>query len=490
MVSTFSSLEVASRALSAQQAAIQTTGNNIANANTDGYSRERVNLETTTPYPSPGFMAPTSGGQIGTGVQAGSVQRIRSSYADLQVRNQSTQNGYWSTKSDALSKVESVMNEPSDQGLSTVIDNFWQSLQDLSDNPNNDGARSVVVQQGKSVADTFNYLNKSLTQINGDLKTQINTSVDQINSLADQINNLNKQIAQVEPNGYLPNELYDKRDSLVDQLSTLANVKVSTVSSGGNSPSNATGKYTVQLVDQSGNAYTLVDGSTLNTNKLNVSYDQNEAVTGMTIDGKTVPNQAIGGKLQGTIDSYSKDIPNMLHKLDDMAYSFATAFNNQNKAGTDQNGNPGSNFFSVQVANNQPPDGASATISVDSNMTTSGIAAAGQNQPSGDNSNALNLAKVVEGSPITFNDGTHTELKKYYQDIIGNMGVDAQQANRMSDNTATLKTSAENQRSSVSGVSIDEEMTNLIQYQHAYNASAKVMSTISTMLDTLINTIR
>lgn len=227
MRSTFSGLEIAKRGMFTQQSALNTTGHNIANANTPGYTRQRVNFEQTEPYPNASINRPHIPGQTGTGVQAGTIERVRDSFLDTQFRYENNKSGYWDSRADALLKMEEIMNEPSETGLSKSFDRFWQSMQDLALNPTNAGARSVVRERGKAVAETFHYLSTSLKAVQGELKSELEVSVKEINSLANQINSINKQISEIEPHGYLANDLYDERDRLLDQLSGLSNVKIS-----------------------------------------------------------------------------------------------------------------------------------------------------------------------------------------------------------------------------------------------------------------------
>src|SRR5690625_5211438 len=225
-MSTFQGLEMAKRALFAQQGALYTTGHNISNVNTEGYSRQRVNFKTTSPFPTPSRIQPHIKGQIGTGVEIGIVDRIRNKFLDMQYRSENSRMGYWETRSEALSRMEELLNEPTENGLNKTMDRFWQSLQDLADNPENDGARSVVAQRGLAVAETFNHLHRSLTSIQKDLKEEIVQSVDDVNGLLNDINEINKQIRKIEPHGMLANDLYDERDRLLDQLSEYVNIKV------------------------------------------------------------------------------------------------------------------------------------------------------------------------------------------------------------------------------------------------------------------------
>ncbi len=485
MSSIFGSLQNVNKALQAQQAAIQTTGHNIANANTDGYSRQRVNLTPSMPFPSPGWNAPSIPGQMGTGVDAGSVQRIRDDFTDLMVRHETNQNGYYSAKSDALSQMEDVMNEPSDQGLSTVMDQFWQSLQDFAASPDNAGAKSVVRQRGQAVADTFNYLSTSLGNISDDLKQQVDVNVTQVNSLANRINELNKEIAKIEPNGYTANDLYDQRDTMVDQLSALTNVKVTAVPSGGNAKPEAVGKYTIELLDKSGQSIgTLVDGTALTTSPLSVKYGgtAGKPTVDFALGGTAIPNGKMFGKLQGLADSYTQDFPDMQSKLDNMAQALANEMNTVHKQS-------GANMDFFTGVNATDSTGAAKSIQVNQQIMDdiSNLHGGAVGGAAGDHSIAQKMADVVGNNSLTFEDGSTGTLKSYLQGAIGDMGVNSQAAQRLADNTATLKGTAENRKASISGVSIDEEMTNLVQYQHAYGAAARMVSVINDMLDTIVN---
>src|SRR5690606_19149738 len=152
MASTFGGLEIAKRALFTQQSAIYTTSHNISNANTPGYSRQRVNMQTVSPFPAASRNRPEIPGQLGQGVEAGTVQRIRDSFVDMQFRTENTKLGYWEARANALSQMEQILNEPSDTGLSAVLNQFWEALNILSVNPEDTGARAVVQQRGQAVA--------------------------------------------------------------------------------------------------------------------------------------------------------------------------------------------------------------------------------------------------------------------------------------------------------------------------------------------------
>lgn len=513
MGSTFNGLEVAKRAMYAQQSALYTTGHNISNANTPGYSRQRVNFEQTAPYPPASRNRPEIPGQVGSGVEAGTIERVRESFLDAQYRGENTKAGYWSTKAEALQKMEEIMNEPSENGLSKTMDEFWQSLQDLSTNPKDEGARAVVRQRGAAVAETFNYLSDSLKDIQTDFQNQLNVTSKDITSLAKQIKELNDQIGEVEPHGYLPNDLYDKRDKLVDELSELVDIKVTTVETSNSSLEIADGKYTIEVI---GASEPLVDAEANTYRKLDVAYESSEEgpITKISMLDPETDNEtstitggsleAVGsGKLKGLMESYGYKVsgeekgiyPNMLNELDKLAYGFAESFNKVHKDGLSLNEMVKSggtytlneqeiNFFTETTDSK----GYAGTMSLSSDIKNdlSNIAAElkdGDPTPGGGD-NALELADAGETISI---DGNATNFKSYYEGMIGEMAVESQEARRLEGNSETLKRSVEERRQSVSGVSLDEEMSNMIKYQHAYNAAARNLTTIDEMLDKIIN---
>ncbi|WP_102707517.1 flagellar hook-associated protein FlgK [Terribacillus saccharophilus] len=498
MGSTFQGLEIARSALFAQQTALYTTSNNIANANTEGYTRQRVNFEQISPYPAAGRNRPEVVGQQGTGVQAGSIERIRNSYLDAQYRSQTGTAAYWSMKSEALNRMEGVINEPSDTGLSAVLDDFWSSLQDLSSTPEESGARSVALQKGQAVAETFNYISDSLTNVRGDLRDQIdNVSVKSINSYMNQINELNKQIAEMEPHGMVTNDLYDKRDVLIDELSSMVNIKVEYQESGGHAPTAAQGIAKITLVDDQGAAQAvLVDPDSKTYQPLSIQYGQDEngmeAVESITFGDTeiSVENFTSKGELKGLIDSYGYledgavkgTYPEMMKNLDKMAFSFAQAMNAVQQTGYTKDGTvSGIDFFDAGGSEY----GAAAKISLSAAIEGKpDLIAASADGTSGNGENAKKLSEAMR-SPLA---GLgNTSVSSFYEGMIGTLGVNAQEAKRQATNSTSLVDQADLQRQSVSSVSLDEEMTNMIKFQHAYNAAARSMTAVDEMLDTIIN---
>ncbi|MGM8212551.1 flagellar hook-associated protein FlgK [Virgibacillus sp. W0430] len=515
-MSTFHGLEMARQALFAQRSALYTTGHNISNVNTEGYSRQRINFQTASPYPPAASRTQSHHpGQMGTGVDIGSVQRIRNQFLDFQYRAENGKMGYWNEKAEALSRMEELLNEPSESGLAKTMDEFWQSLQDLAVNPDNSGARSVVVNRGLAVAESFNHISKSLHSIRTDLHNQISVMVNNdpndndkkstINSLLKQIDEINEQVQKIEPHGYLPNDLYDKRDLLIDELSQIVNIQVEYHESSDSSLKIADGLVAIKLVDSSGQP--LKAGGN-DVYAIEIDADNNRTVNEFNIEFSTVsgslkevtavqvgntqlnlPLQTIGA-LQGLIEAYGSeengtvigDYPTMLGELDTIAKQLADAFNAQHQSGRDNNGQPGVSFFTFD--NNGIGSASQITINTTLINDPNLVAAGAANMGSRNGDNALALAKVFDEK---INALDNASIRDYYASVIGKMGVQAREANRMTGNTEILLGQVERERLSTSAVSLDEEMSNMIKFQHAYNAAARSMTAVDELLDRIIN---
>ncbi|MED4780385.1 flagellar hook-associated protein FlgK [Brevibacillus choshinensis] len=485
MRSTFHGIEVSKRGLFAQQSALNTTGHNIANANTEGYSRQRVNMETTTGLPYVGMFASIEPGILGTGVQADSIQRLREEFLDIQYRNEFKRQGYWDARTETLEKVEGIMNEPSDTGLQKVMDQMWQAWQDLAKDPTDTSARAVVRERSKAVADTFNTTYKHLQEVRTDLDNVVNVKAMEINSLGQQIASLNNQISNIVPHGYQPNDLYDQRDVLVDKLSKLVDIKATQSTNG--------------MVNVTIEGRDFVTGITAQP----FAAVQNP-LTGMSDltlgGGAFVPTS---GYMAGTLESRDQIVPNILKRLDVLAVNLTKEINDIHRTGVSladiNNGTAqGLSFFvdsSTLTANGDYPKGA-ATIAINPEITKSldAIAAAkpeAGSTPVGNNETALAIASV-KFKTLAAGTGPNdlaesSTLDNYYRYTISQLGVDAQEATRNQANSEMLVGTVDNQRQSVSGVSIDDEMAEMVKYQHAYSASARVMTSMDEILDKVIN---
>lgn len=501
MRSTFMGLETSKRGMFTQQTALYTTGHNISNANTLGYSRQRVNLQPTLPYPGIGLNAPKVPGFIGTGVEEQSIQRIRDQFIDRQYRQESNALGYWESRANTIAQMEDVMSEPSEFGLNASLDFFWNSLEDLNANPENAGTRRVVIQRGISVAESFNYISTQLTAIQGNLKNEIDVSTKDINSILKQIAAINENIQKIEPNGYMPNDLYDDRDMLLDELSKYFPIEISYHKTGGNALAIAEGTVTVSIKTKTG-SIKVVEGKEATQLEHNIPVGVNlDPFDKFTFNGiPASPGDKLEftdinsneGKMASLIKSYGYltggvgpivgDYPKMLGEIDTMANAFLTEFNRLHSEGytleDKTNGTPSTNgqlFFEGTGAHDIK---VRSDIINDENL----VAASTFINQEGNGLNANRLAKV-KSTPL-LNGAT---IQTFYESLIGKLGVDGEQANRLEKTTATKQLTIENNRASVSSVSLDEEMTNMIMFQQAYNASARMITVVDETLDKIIN---
>ncbi|WP_042355973.1 flagellar hook-associated protein FlgK [Bacillus rubiinfantis] len=489
MTSTFHGLEVGKRALYAQQAALSTTGHNIANANTVGYTRQRANMQATNPISIPGM----SSYQLGTGVDVNKIERLRENYLDVQYRTENKNVGYWEAKSDTLGKIEELMNEPSDNGLAYVMNEFFAGWEELAKDPDSAASRSVVRQKGIAVAETFNYMSNSLEQMQTDLKLAINTKQNEVNSIATQISGLNDQISRLVANNYEPNDLYDQRDLLLDQLSKIIPITVTNSSNG--------------MIDITVAGQDLVKGKQGNELEVLFGTDNgSDCVTDIKINNQSVEIQALqSGELLGRMESFgiqtltsdglkvTGTIPDMKQKLDALAKAFMDEVNNTHSQGYYMKNNAGTiemvsaediPFFTGTTAKDMAVSteimGSLDMIAAAAKEGTSGGTSSGNGQ------NAQNIADLQAKGTVTIN-GTTSTLNDFYSNMIGQLGIDSQEAERMQENSEVIIQQVDNRRQSISGVSLDEEMANMIKFQQAYNAAARIVTTLDQCLDKVIN---
>ncbi|MBP1931501.1 flagellar hook-associated protein FlgK [Ammoniphilus resinae] len=478
MASTFHGLEVGKRSLYAQQSALSTTGHNIANANTKGYTRQRVELVASRALSYPGMNNDRSPRQLGTGVDTTEITRIREGFLDDQIRGENQSLGYWQTTSDIYSKIEEVLNEPSDTGLQKLMDQFWQGWQDLAKNPESSAARAVVRERGVAVADAYGQMATSLNQLETDLSTIMEAKINQVNSIANQIRDLNGQIERLVPHGYTPNDLYDQRDVLIDELSKLVDVKVQPGDNG--------------IVNITAGGQTLVAGTTAQQ----VAYDPN----GGKLNLGAGELKLVSGELLALKEGMEDILPSIRGQLNVHATTLANEMNAIHQGGLnleDIQANPPRNtpanilFFVDKDDPTMPPQDASRMI-VNPLISESldRIAAAKPSDdgvPSvGDGSNAQAIASL-KTKTIADIGGQSSTIDDFYRSTIAGLGIRSQEAGRMADNSEVLVNQIESRRQSVSGVSLDEEMTNMIKFQQAYNAAARFVTAIDETIDKVVN---
>ncbi len=482
MRSTFGSFNIATSGLFASQRSLDVTSHNISNANTEGYSRQKALQRASTP-----IYGGTSG-VIGTGTETYDIIRMRSNYLDQKYWGQNKSYHEWTVKQDHLEQIESIFNEPSETGIRIVMDEFFTALEELSKKSGDDTCRVAVVEKGNMLATTINRNGQEIINAIRDANFAVKSKVSQVNSLAEQIANLNKHIFNFELGGNKANDLRDQRNVLLDQLSSIVNITVS------------------EMPGPNGNNYMdiKIGGITLinhiNYNKL-TTQDRDGSISGITnlkisdVVWDGVQNQEVkieGGELKGLLEVRDGDgvgfnyrgLPYYLKRLNEFASGFATSFNSQHAQGTDYEGDQGGNFFYEPA---YPDVVNSINFKVNSNIISNPnkIAASTTNNGESNNEN-VKLLIALRNSKSMFPSITGTP-DDYVKSILSTLAVDSSQAQRMAANAQSLVDQTYNSRLSESGVSLDEEMANMVMFQQAYNASARMITTLDKILDTTVN---
>lgn len=467
MRSTFFGLNIGYKGLQAQQRALDVTSHNVANANTQGYTRQDVILETSPPIK-------VLEGYVGTGVDVAEFRRMRDQFIDIQIRTENKALGEWEVKSNILGKLEVIINEPSDSSLRNVLDDYWESWQKLSKNPESVAVRATVMQSGLTLAESFNHLDRQFTDLQEDINRGISIKVDEINSLARQLRDLNVQVVKAESSGNKANDLRDKRDLLLEQLAKVVDVGV--------------------VEDQLGAVNVTIGGRSLVArgyiNEIKFTYNENNPLEAKMEWFNSLTQEVQGdvgiasGELKGYLHMRDVVVTNIQGKISDMAKSVAEQVNNLHHQGYGLDDNPGIDFF---VKSDAGKPFMAGNIEVNQLLVDDvNLLAAGKTQPvlAGDGENALDIAQLSD--KLVMNGGKAT-LGDFYRSTVAQLGVDALEAERMMVNQSLLTDQLINKRAEVSGVSLDEEMTNMIKFQHAYSASARVINIMDEMLDLIVN---
>lgn len=460
MRATFFGLEMARMALQAHQRATDVAGHNIANANTRGYSRQVLQLSANAPYTLPDLTRPNQVGQVGTGVSMMAIQRVRDEFLDLQARNELGRLGRWEARRDALEQVEVIFLEPSDVGLRSVLDRFWGAFQDLAANPESTAVRTAVLNAGRALAESVSHVHAQLSALRENLNSSIITRTAEVNRLAVEIASINRQVQAAVAAGDQPNDLYDRRGVLLEELARFVDAQA---------VPDASGAVSVVV-----GGVPLVDGTRAHGLEA-VPNPANANLADLVWTSTGTPAQIRQGGLAGLLELRDQVLPSYLAGLEAITGAVVTEVNALHRAGFGLDGSTGLDFFD--------PASTAATLRLDPALASAPekVAASASGAP-GDGSNALviadlRLAAVLAGGTID----------DYYRGLVGGLGVQTQEAARLADTTEALLLQIDQRRGAVSGVSLDEEMAGLIRSQHAYNAAAKLIAVLNQMLDTVIN---
>ncbi|WP_409421750.1 flagellar hook-associated protein FlgK [Pseudaeromonas sp. ZJS20] len=429
-------ISTAASGLSATQVVLNTISNNVANSETDGYSRRTVVLTS----------------QASGGVSASSLERQTSFFLQQQTWGSTSEVGYYTSYSDYSSYLEQLMSSDS-LDITSSLSAFYSALESASSSPDDEALRTAVLTAAQTLATTFNALSGYLDDIAQDVNSQIDSTVTQVNDLSAQIADLNQQIVSLQSQGLDTSALEDSRDAAIDSLSELVEFDVL---------AQADGSYSLTLPQ----GQTLVSGS----NAATLSWDSSSGLS-LTFGKQTTSiSEEMSGSLGGLFAFVNEVLEPTQSQLDSIAVAVAEALNDAQADGYDLDGDSGAALFSWD---SQDPAG---TLSVSSGFTTDDLAFAGSSTTgSGDNDNLLAMLELSE------------DQQSDYTALVTWLGQVSSQASNALSTSTTLQSSLSDSLDSISGVNLDEEAANLVVYQNIYSANAKVLSAADELFDTVLN---
>lgn len=452
---------IGSSGLLAFQHALSVTAHNMSNVSTKGYSKQEAVLSEALPING-------RPGQIGTGVQVVAVQRNVDVFINNQLLASRQELGKHDASNSALSDIERLFGDSKDQSLGTDLNNLFNAFEDVATDPSNVTARSVLLSEAQTLADRFNQADGTLTSQRQSLDQEIGQTITTINNLAQQVADLNDKISQAELSGQRANDLRDQRQRIIHDIGEQINVTAL---------EEATGQVTLFV----GRGQVLVDKNVThqltgvanagNSGLLDVAY---QITASVSVD---VTSVITSGRLKGLLDARDVTIPDVRAQLDTLASSLVTEVNIQHRLGVGLDGSTGLNFFvSTGVTARTIAVGLTDGRQVAASDTAAGLP--------GNNVNALALANLQHKSITALG---NTTLNGYYQTTASGVGADAQQASQDLTAQETLQTELEAHWSEVSGVSLDEELVNMMTYQRAFEASSRIVVMADELMQAILN---
>lgn len=449
-MTSMSGLNTALTGMRAARTAMDTAGHNVANAHTDGYTRQRVDLTANPPMESPA-------GPVGTGVSVVDIARLRDGFLDERVRSTGAAAGHATSHAGVLERAEQVTGEP-DDGLSEALAALWDSFDDLASDPAELAHREQVLGAVDAVARRFQSISADLDHLRGDTRHQLTEQVAQVNDRAAELAAVNADIAKAG-GARPPADLLDRRDQIVDELSEMVGARVAATDDG---------SFRVTV-----GGLSLVDGT--RTNALRVDGDQVRHASGQPAPAS--------GEIGGLQQALQTSLPDLASDLDQLAATFADALNGQHEQGYDLDGQQGEALVGYDAA----APAASLTLGVDDPRH---VAAAKEADRPHDPRNAQALAELREravdedGNAV---DAGGASVDERLRGVLGGLASKLSSARATAEGQTALHRSADEARRSEHGVSIDEEMVSLVAHQRAFEAAARVTTAVDQALDTLIN---
>jgi flagellar hook-associated protein 1 FlgK len=474
-------LNIAKGALQANSQATEVVSHNIANVNTPGYSRQAAVLEAEAPAEQ-GLI------KLGLGVRVASVVQAFDRYTTQTINQNTSSLSAYDAKASVLSYVEQLFNEAAGTSLGQAMDEFWTAWQDVANNPGGDPERTALLEKADQLSDLFNFLSQELTQLGQNLNTNLSYALPEVNTLTGRIADLNGKILAAEASQTTANDLRDERNTLLEKLSAYMGI--------------------TSLEDESGEVTVLTSQGILlvsGTQSMQLSQSGNSIYwNGIESD---VSNRLVGGKIGGWLDLRDEILPQYRANLDELAGTLISNVNTLHAAGYTLDGATGMDFFtdfltSPEVPNASDYQGAAAYISVSSDVRGNprNIAAGGQNAGPGDNEKALEILALQTDATVQVRKWTYADrgntvssslqtepLNDYYQILVGEIAILTDDSNQNRDFTQTMLDRLGEIRDSVSGVNMDEELTDLMKFQRSYEAAAKLVSVADEMLQNILD---
>jgi flagellar hook-associated protein FlgK len=448
-VSDFNGLRIALSSLYAQRKALQVTGQNIANVNTEGYSRQRVEMIADSGPVTPAGESRYAG--PGMGVLTGDTTRLRDQFLELRGYQEHAVDSGLKESQSVLSRIELAFDEPSDDGLSKLISGFLAGFDDVANNPDDVGARAQLVEQGKTLAAGFSQLDSALATQRDSAITELSSVVAEVNTSAARLAELNQNITSALNNGFSPNELMDQRDQLIATMAEQVGVTVRPGDAG--------------QLDVFVGGTAIVRGTRFSPLKVEVGTDPAQTVK-VTWASDSYP-AGVTGSAGGMLSAVNEVIPRYRDGLAAVAQQLSDDVNAVHRTGYALDGSTNHDFFVAAPGGGIQVDPA---IAADPGL----VAASASAGATRDGSVAQQIAEL-------------TGVGDRYHQLVINLGVESQAVNRRVDVQAAIVQHVDGARESAAGVNLDEEMTSMMQFQHAYDAAARFLTAVDQTLDTLIN---
>jgi len=452
------------------RAQLSTTGHNIANVNTDGYSRQRVEQETATTVQG------TGGQTFGTGTRITDVDRIHDDFLEMKIYDQAKNVGFSEEQGILMGEAVSIFNEANTEGLNKIMARFFNAWRELANDPQDDAKRTVLRASAEEVTKDFHRVNRQLKDVIQNADAKVSNYVAETNKLIKHIGELNHGIRQMEIKGGKAADLLDQRDVALKELSKLIDIKVG---------ENEKGQF---IVNVKGIGAMVVGTQTLEFETATTPADEEgkpEGSLDVLIKGAPRPpitHELKGGKLGGILDVRDRVVADALRKLDDLAYKLTSEVNVVHRQGVGRDGKTGRGFFIDQLS----IDRASEKITLTDDILKSNEAVSASLAPDSPSDNRVALAIATLQDKPVFGNGT-VDFDAFYDGIVTDIAVKANKNELDLEHQKAILKQLETHKDSISGVSLDEEAANLVQFQHTYNANAQVLKVADELLMEILN---